>query len=195
MTKTAFEKAVVTLVMAGCVAGCVHDRLTLMVSVRDMGPQIVTKNKYTLVYRDGIRLRGNGWPGVDLDSLIAAQPCVFCSNGIPFTVKRENGSTPKNGSAPFIIPVLMPFFIPGCGEGMTTESRYTIDVVDCPDAHAVFQKKERRDNCFAILSPLPMLFYSTAGSFDDEPESNCKFTRHSYALGFTIDTESVKKIS
>ena len=192
MTKTAFEKVVVTLVMVGCVAGCVHDRLTSMVSVRDIGPQIATKNKYTVVSMfEGSDFK---FSGVPLDRLIAAQPQVFSSNGIPVTVKHELEFSPKSGSAHFIIPGLVPFILPGCMEGQTTESRYTIDVVDCPAAHATFQKKERRDDCFAILSPLPLLFYSTAGSFDDEPKDNCKFTRHSYALGFTaLDEETVKK--
>ena len=181
------------LTIAVVVAGCIHQRTTVMVTVDDLGPQIVTKNKYSLVYSDG-RPSWDNFPDVTLDSLIAAQPQVFSSNGIPFTVKREWELSPKGGSAPFIIPVLVPFIIPGCKEGvLTAESRYTIDVIDCPAAHATFQKKERSDSCFAILSPLPMLFYSTAGSFDAEPKTNCKFTRHSYALGFTLDTESVKK--
>ena len=178
MTKISFVKNVVILVMAGYVAGCGHERVTLMVSVRDIGPQIVTKNKYTLGYWDGMHFT---FPGVTLERLIAAQPQVFCSNGIPFTVKHGHGSS-ERGSGPFIVPVLIPFVIPGCQKGATSESNYIIDVMDCPDAHATFQKKERSDGCFAILSPLPMLFYPTAGSFDDEPEDKCKFTRHSYYL-------------
>lgn len=198
MAKIAFEKAVVTLVTAGCVAGCMHQRVTQMVTVQDIGPQIVTKNKYTMVSSDGIdgiHSLSAMCTDVALDMLIAAQPQVFCSNGIPFTVKHERGLTPKSRNVPLIIPVLMPFIIPGGGKGLTTEFQYTIDVVDCPDAHATFRKKERSDGCFAILSPLPMLFYPTAGSFDDEPENNCKFTQHYYSLGFTSDTESLKKIA
>ena len=195
MTKIALKKAVVTLVLAGYVAGCIHQRVTQMVGVQDIGQQVVTKNKYTMVYSDGIHSLGEGLmsSGVPLDRLITAQPQVFCSNGIPFTVKHRFGLTPKSSNAPFIIPVLVPFLIPGCNEGSTTESQYTIDVVDCPDAHTTFQKKERSDSCFAILSPLPMLFYPAAGSFDDEPKNNCKFTQHSYSLGFTLDTETAKK--
>ena len=179
----AFEKVVVTLVMAGCVAGCVHDRLTSMVSVQDLGPQIATKNKYTVVSMfEGSEFN---FSGVSLDRLIAEQPQVFSSNGIPVVVKHKMVPSLKSSSAPFIVPVLMPFLIPKCDEGWTYEYHYTIDVVDCPDAHASFQRKERTDGCFAMLSPLPMLFYLTAGSFDDEPRDKCKFTRHFISLGFT----------
>ena len=188
----AFVRVVVILVTMGHIVGCTHQRLTLMVSVQDKGAQIATTNKYTLVYSDGIHSMGSYGSDVDLDRLIAEQPQVFSSNGIPFTVKHKWGLTPKNGSAPFIIPILMPFLIPSCQEGLTYESRYTIDVVDSPAAHAAFQKKERRDSCSA-LSPLPMLFYPTAGSFDDEPTNKCKFTRHHYIFGWTLDTESAKK--
>ena len=183
--KIAFVKAVATLVVAGYVVGCVHDRVTLMVSVPDIGPQIVTKNKYTLVYGDGKHFM---FSGVSLDRLIVAQPQVFGSNGIPVVVKCDRRPSSQRGSGPFIVPMLVPFLIPGCQEGSTDESLYTIDVVDCPDARATFRKKERWDGCFAILSPLPMLFYPTAGSFDDEPENKCKFTRHFFSLGLSSDT-------
>ena len=133
--KIAFVKAVATLVVAGYVVGCTHKRVTLMVSVPDIGPQIVTKNKYTLVYADGMRFT---FPGVPLDRLIVAQPQVFGSNGIPVVVKREWRPSSQRGSGPFIVPVLVPFLIPGCQEGSTDESLYTIDVVDCPDARATF---------------------------------------------------------
>ena len=192
--------AAITLTIAVVASGCVHNRTTVLVAVDDLGSQIVTKNKYTPVYSDGIlslgkMMRTGKMPvwTVPLDRLIAEQPQVFSSNGIPFVVERGFGSVSPNGSTPFIVPLLIPFIIPGCGEGSPQEFKYTIDVVDCPDAHATFQQKERRDSCFALLTPLPMVFYPTAGVFDDEPEKKRKFTRHSFSLGLTADSESFKE--
>lgn len=169
----------VALTIALAFVGCSHTRSTVMVTVDNLGPQIVTKDKYTLVYGDGMRVTSSG---VTLERLIAAQPHVFCSNGIPIVVKHKFELLPKGAEIP-IIPVLEPFILPVGGKGITYESDYTIDVLDCPDAHATFQKKSRDDGCFALLTPLPMLFYPTAGSFDGEPKNNYKFTRHFYSFG------------
>ena len=133
-------KVIVILVLAGYLVGCIHERVTLMVSVPDIGPQIVTKNKYTLVYGDGMHFT---FSGVTQERLIAAQPHVFCSNGIPIVVKHNNvPSLSGSKGFPFFIPVLMPFILPICEKGSEWGSDdYTIDVLDCPDAHATFQKK------------------------------------------------------
>ena len=173
----------VALTNALAFVGCSHTRSTVMVTVDDLGPQIVTKNKYTLVYGDGAHnLRD--FPDVSLEQLIAAHPHVFSSNGIPIVVKHKSGYSSKEGGVPFVIPLITPFILPGCAKGkLEGVSDYTIDVLDCPDAHATFQKKSRDDGCFALISPLPMLFYPTAGSFDGEPKNNCKFTRHFYSFG------------
>ena len=191
-------KAVITLTIAVIVAGCIHDRTTVMVAVDDLDSQIATKNKYTLVYRDGIHhpwgkvFAGKMPVDVTLDRLIAEQPHVFSSNGIPFVVEREPGHGLSSASTPFIVPLLMPLVIPVCSGGVTHESKYAIDVIDCPDAHATFQQKGRPHGCFAMFSPLPMVLYPTAGSFDDEPEKKRKFTRHSFSCGLTADAESFK---
>ena len=181
----------VTLTIASAFVGCMHTRSTVMVTVDDLGPQIVTKNKYTLVYGDGMHFT---FPDVTLERLIEAQPHVFCSNGIPFVVKHRVGSSDRGKGFPFIVPIIVPFILPACEcDRSGCERDYTIDVLDCPDAHATFQKKSRDDVCFALLTPSPILFYPTAGSFDGEPKNNCKFTRHFYSFGFDYSTEDAKE--
>ena len=136
-----------------CAVGCVHDRLSMMVDVKDCGQQIETKNRYALKFNGAPR--DNEW----LADLQKSQPKVFDADGIPVEISGDgwlrtksvaNGFTWTGVFAPLLVlPVMV--------SGNEQKSTYIVDVVDNPDAHATVTVKVKDDTAFCLLSPLPML--------------------------------------
>lgn len=161
-----------------CAVGCVHDRLSMMVDVKDCGQQIETKNRYALKFNGAPR--DNEW----LADLQKSQPKVFDADGIPVEISGDgwlrtksvaNGFTWTGVFAPLLVlPVMV--------SGNEQKSTYIVDVVDNPDAHATVTVKVKDDTAFCLLSPLPMLCYPGTSSFVDEPSECCKFSKHAVKI-------------
>ena len=165
-----------------CAAGCVHNRLSMMVDVKDGGRQIETKNRYALRFNGSSR--DSIWYGEWLADLYKSQPKVFDSDGIPVEISGDallrtksvaNGFTWTGVFAPLLVlPVMV--------SGNEQKSTYIVDVVDNPDAHATVTVKVKDDTAFCLLSPLPMLCYPGTSSFVDEPSECCKFSKHAVKI-------------
>lgn len=168
--------------MAGCIAGCVHKRVATMVTVDDLGPQVVTKNRYTLVAQgkttneQKVRIdKCNEW-------LKKAQPQVFGDGGVPFHYNGIYGRVPESADLSWTVIFFPTLFLPMCSP-MICENRYAVDVVDNPGAHASFCVKTRVDTAISVLPPVPMVCYLGNADFEGE-ESGCrKYVYHGMGMG------------
>lgn len=167
--------------------GCMHQRLSMLVDVEDLGPQIETRNRYTLVAKGEVTWEVQEQISKVNWELQKAQPNVFAADGIPF-VRSGNwwGRTPVH-CGPSWTAVFIPLLIfPVMTSGGESGSTCVIDVLDNPDAHASFTVKAKSDAAVAFLSPLPMLCYSGVAGFDGEPEDCRKYSSHT--ISFAGDT-------
>lgn len=153
------------------VTGCSHHRVMCVANVEDVGATVETKYRYCFT---GKELRNN--PG-GFAALKRAYPKVFADGGIPFNVSIpyllgscELSEADKHSYGwTVIFPYALSFFtLPMC---YTQEwnQRYTVDLVDVPDAHAEFSTCYRHDLSFAMWTPSPLLFYvGSVGDLGDE---------------------------
>ena len=185
-------KVIVILVLAGCFIGCRHDRLAMKLSVDDVGPQIMTKNRYT--FAPGGEM-GNHEYKIRLESynkkLQAAQPQVFVDTGIPFIVRSDVTQPEPKGDAAWanwsrvLLPTLvLPAF--SVGEKGNYYSNFCswkeVEVLDNPDATEKFRWERKRDVVYSMLPPLPSLCFLGDASFDDETKGCRKYVHHSMSF-------------
>ena len=161
-------------------AGCVHQRLSMLVDVDDYGPQIETKNRYAIRNNGAIDWEVQEYLSRLNRNLQKAQPNVFSPDGIPFTIKTSNFKSSRDNLWTGAFAILM--IPPVMGSGGEASYRQTIDVLDNPDAHGTFTVKFKNDTAFAMLSPLPLLCYPGVANFDEEPDACCKYACHKISL-------------
>lgn len=193
-----------------CTIGCQSARVSMMVSVEDLGPQIATKNKYKLARIIYERIERNKIVDINENKLTeeeriwvekynnilkSAQPQTFGDDGMPFVLQLNTAMLPQlrgYWTGIFIFTLILPV----CTIAETKEpSIYTIDVIDNQKAHETFTIYRRHDNATTLLpSPFPMLCQLGDASFSKRPVNSRIFTHHSIKFGDDSIMEYGEKI-
>ena len=171
-------------------AGCKHQRYSAFSTVEGEVRKITTRNRYTLV---GVK---HAAQNVNADvtqgnlqqqqfsngNLKRFQPGVFADDGIRFMVRevwllgRDSYESPFGWTAFLMYPTFC--VLPGWGT-KRLDYRVTVDVLDNPDARAVFELHGRSDISFS-LTPLPILFYMGDASPQNELGERSAITCHGF---------------
>lgn len=190
-------RVLLMMAVVWCTIGCEHRRIMGIVNVKDIGPTIVTKNRYRLV---GLKIdtkganyemtsanvnwqRENDW----LNKLIEVMPQVFAEDGIPVVIRQTAYPPVKSYewsmSCPYVISLTtLPAFV-----SSEYRSQWSVDVVDGPKAHAKFEWYTRNDSAFTTITPFPLLLYVGDIGTPSGYENCRKHTRHSVEFfGSTI---------
>ena len=149
----------------GIGAGCVNVRHVAIPKVNDIGPRVVTENKYRLAgYAIGQR---NYQFGDIKDFLERSYPNVFADSGIPFTIretKRANFST-KYGWT-FLFPYLLSMGTLPMVMHSEHDTGFTIDLNGAGRAHAEYEVNISMDKSLTCYTPFALLCYN------GEPETH-----------------------
>lgn len=184
-------EAIVVLVVTVFFVGCRHERIAMMLSVDDLGPQIVTKNRYTYAPGGGMGSHENK---IRLEhynkKLQAAQPHVFGDNGIPFTLRSDNSPPESNGNTTWsnwsriLLPTLiLPALSVGeKGSYINSSSWQEVEVLDNPNAKEKFIWGRRHDMAEAMLPPIPALCFLGDAPFEGASTGCRKYVHHSMSF-------------
>ena len=175
-----------------CVAGCVHERASVMSSVGGEMRQIKTRNRYTLAGFKHQAQNANAdvvkenvyTPPFSNDTLKRYQPDVFADDGIRFMMHssaspRECDSYSWTTYFPFLLTLMI---MPQC-RTILSGSRCTVDVLDNPDARATLDECSRSDHAGA-LTPTPFLFYLGDATPPEGSETYSVYSRHWISTAF-----------
>lgn len=152
-----------------CASGCQHIRDSAITSVGGDVRRIVTKNRYMLVETKHKAQSSNAEVARENlyaktfsnDGLKKHQPDVFADDGIRFTLRTVPlyRDVANRYGWTVVFPYLLTLTaLPQC-QTIGSAVRYTVDVLDNPDARATFDMHSRHDQALALLTPAPMLFY------------------------------------
>ena len=183
-------------------AGCVHHRNSAFSSVEGEVQKITTRNRYTLVYVARATQSGNAdIMGMQAalstnDDLKRYQPDVFADDGIKITygdVKTlYNEYSNNHGGILTLLNLLTLGAFPQCTTG-GSGYRFTMDILDNPDARATFDLYDRCDMAFATWTPLPLLCHMGSGSPVDGALIGTALSRHSVGFGDPSSPNSVNE--
>ena len=165
-----------------CVMGCMHYRDSYFVSTRGDLRKIKTQNRYTVVdlkhkttTANADIVQSNTYEmQFSNESLKRFQPDVFSDDGIRFVVNWRLMPSDDSG-IPSLISLLA-FHLISTSE---RNVRYTVDVLDNPDARTSVDMCSKYDSATAILPvPTPLLFYIGDAAAPEGNEDFTAFTKH-----------------
>ena len=171
-TMKTFTLLSLELLLICSVVGCEHSRVTTIVKVDDIGPQVETKNRYTCVYQ---KLDANGNRIIETlreknEKFKDAQPHVFADNGIPIIIEASESASMDEPFEWMVICLsyLTLYTAPFCST-INRDCRYAVKVLGHPDANASCNVQYIIDNSISLL--LPTAFLCNLGDVEF-PESS-----------------------
>lgn len=148
------------VLILGVATGCVNVRHVAIPKVTDIGPHVVTQNKYRLTgYMVGQR---NFQFGDIKDALEREYPSVFADSGIPFTI-RETGNT--NFDTKYGWTFLFPYLLSMGTLPMVTHSEhdtgFVIDLNDAGHARVEYEINISLDKSLTCYTPFALFCYNS----------------------------------
>lgn len=192
-----FPAFILFSVFMSCVAGCMHQRTAYFVSVEGGIKPVVTRNRYTLVDAKhkaetaNVDLMAGNTFGMRFtnEGLRRFQPNVFSDDGIRVLLdyKLLNRTSGSNlGTIPFMLTLgVIPQF-----SRWEDRSRYTLNVLDNPDASMSFEGHTVADYAMSVLSPLAFLFYNGEADVPARAENYSALQTHKRVC-YVIEVGSV----
>lgn len=167
------------------VSGCRHVRNSGSVSVDGGVHSIITSNRYKLLavkFGEGVdATQGNMQSMASFNASLAKhQPGVFSGDGIPFVISEDAliDDPPSSGGIAGVLSAVTLTLLPQCYSFGGCQ-KFTLDVLDNPDARATFELRTRQDNAMSIWTPLPLMWYTGDPADVDGWEQRSVATLHS----------------